>query len=519
MSVLVVTEQQGHKWHRMSFEALAAGQEAAKAMDCPLVVAVAGSGVADLAEELASTRGSEVVMLDDPALAGYSPDGFAEALRQAVSQLKPRLVLFPHTYQVRDLAPKLAASLGKAFVSDAVGMRLEGGQPVFVRQLFQGKLHGDVAVEGGSPYFASVQSGAYRADAVAEGNAPALIRSLDLSLDPSAVRTEPEPPYQDAKDAVDLGSADIIVSVGRGIQDPDNIPQAEALAKALGGELAASRPICDNGWLPLDRQIGSSGQTVTPNLYLALGISGAIQHVVGMKGAKTIVAVPSPYTIGRRMWSPEHSTGASATAEEFMDACIPRVRDELRRLADLGVDAIQLDDPWLALNVDPDYRKREGVTDVEREVELSVKCVNGATEGIDDVFLSVHLCHAHYNREHSTKGPYDLVIEGLGMMNVDRFALELATPDAGGLDALRKFSDEKVLGLGVVDHTDPHVETPQEVVERVERAMELVPKERITLNPDCGFAPSSVNPMDMDEAYLKLKAMCDGAKLLREKYG
>ncbi len=291
MSVLVVTEQQGHKWHRMSFEALAAGQEAAKAMDCPLVVAVAGSGVADLAEELASKRVSEVVMLDDPALAGYSPDGFAEALRQAVSQLKPRLVLFPHTYQVRDLAPKLAASLGKAFVSDAVGMRLEGGQPVFVRQLFQGKLHGDVAVEGGSPYFASVQSGAYRADAVAEGNAPALIRSLDLSLDPSAVRTEPEPPYQDAKDAVDLGSADIIVSVGRGIQDPDNIPQAEALAKALGGELAASRPICDNGWLPLDRQIGSSGQTVTPNLYLALGISGAIQHVVGMKGAKTIVAV------------------------------------------------------------------------------------------------------------------------------------------------------------------------------------------------------------------------------------
>ena len=235
--------------------------------------------------------------------------------------------------------------------------------------------------------------------------------------------------------------------------------------------------------------------------------------------AKTIVAVPSPYTIGRRMWSSEHSTGAYATAEEFMDACIPIVRDELRRLADLGVDAIQLDDPWLALNVDPDYRKREGVTDVEREVELSVKCVNGATEGIDDVFLSVHLCHAHYNREHSTKGPYDLVIEGLGMMNVDRFALELATPDAGGLDALRKFSDEKVLGLGVVDHTDPHVETPQEVVERVERAMELVPKERITLNPDCGFAPSSVNPMDMDEAYLKLKAMCDGAKLLREKYG
>ena len=291
MSVLVVTEQQSGKWHRMSFEALAAGQDASQAMDCALTVLIAGSEIADLAAEMASKRVTEVVVLDNPALASYSPDGFAEALRQAVSQLQPRLALFPHTYQVRDLAPKLAASLDRAFVSDTVDMRFENGQPVFVRQLFQGKLHGDVTVEGEAPYFASVQSGAYRADAVAQGDAPAPIHSLDLSLDPKAVRTASEPPYQDAKDSVDLGSADIIVSVGRGIQDPGNIPQAEALARALGGELAASRPICDNGWLPLDRQIGSSGQTVAPNLYLALGISGAIQHVVGMKGAKTIVAV------------------------------------------------------------------------------------------------------------------------------------------------------------------------------------------------------------------------------------
>ena len=291
MSVLVVTEQQGGTWHRMSFEALAAGQDAAKAMDCPLTVLIAGSGIGGLATEIATKRVTEVVVIDDPALGSYSPDGFAEALRQAVSQLQPALALFPHTYQVRDLAPKLAASLGKAFVSDTVGIRFENGEPVFVRQHFQGKLHGDIVVEGEAPCFASVQSGAYRADSVAEGDTPAPIRSLDLSLDPSEIRTASEPPFQDAKDAVDLGSADIIVSVGRGIQDPDNIPQAEALARALGGELAASRPICDNGWLPLDRQIGSSGQTVAPNLYLALGISGAIQHVVGMKGAKTIVAV------------------------------------------------------------------------------------------------------------------------------------------------------------------------------------------------------------------------------------
>ena len=291
MSVLVVTEQQGGVWHRMSFETLAAGQEAAQALDCPLVVAVAGSNVEKLAAEVAAKQVSEVVTLDDDALGAYAADAYAEALRQALGQLNPRVVLFPHTYQVRDLAPKLAASVGRAFVSDVVGMRFEDGKPVFVRQLFQGKLHGDVSVESEAPYFASVQSGAYRSDAVREGDAPAPVRALDLDLDSSAARTEAEAPFQDAKDAVDLSAAEIIVSVGRGIQDPDNIPQAEALAKALGGELAASRPICDNGWLPLDRQIGSSGQTVTPNLYLALGISGAIQHVVGMKGAKTIVAV------------------------------------------------------------------------------------------------------------------------------------------------------------------------------------------------------------------------------------
>ena len=235
--------------------------------------------------------------------------------------------------------------------------------------------------------------------------------------------------------------------------------------------------------------------------------------------AKVIVAIPSPYTIGRRMWSAEHSASAYATREEFMEACIPIIRNEVQELAGLGVDAIQLDDPWLALLVDPAYRDREGITDVDGEVELCVKCVNGATEGVGGVSLSVHLCHAHFDRRHGTKGSYDLIIGALGRMNVDRFAMEFATPDAGGMDALRDFPESKILGLGVIDHTDPHIETPEEVVGRVERAMEFVPEERLTLNPDCGFAPSSANPMDIDEAYLKLRAMCQGARLLREKYG
>ncbi len=291
MSVLVVTEQRAAKWHRMSFEALAAGQVAAKAMDLPLVVAVVGAGVGHLAEDVASKEVAEVVVLDDPALAEYSPDSFSDALRQAVAELDPQLVIFPHTYQARDLAPKLAASLERLLVSDVVQLKFDGAQPVFVRQLFQGKLHADVAVAGEPPCFVSIQSGAFRADSVVIGDTTAPVRALDLALESVTNRIKSEPPYQEAKEAVDLGSADIIVSVGRGIQDPDNIPQAERLAAALGGELAASRPICDNGWLPLERQIGSSGQTVAPKLYVALGISGAIQHVVGMKGSKTIVAV------------------------------------------------------------------------------------------------------------------------------------------------------------------------------------------------------------------------------------
>ena len=234
--------------------------------------------------------------------------------------------------------------------------------------------------------------------------------------------------------------------------------------------------------------------------------------------SKNIVAVPSPYTIARRMWAPQRSTAAYPTRDEFMDACIPIIRDEVRSLIALGVDAIQLDDPWLALLVDPDYREREKIQDVDHEIEMSVRSVNEVTEGLDDAFISVHLCHAHFDRRHSTRGSYELIIEALGHMNVTRFAIELATPDAGGLDVLKKFPADKILGLGAIDHTDKNVETPELVIQRVENAMQYIPAERITLNPDCGFAPSSANPMDLDEAYLKLSAMCQAAEILKDRF-
>ena len=247
--------------------------------------------------------------------------------------------------------------------------------------------------------------------------------------------------------------------------------------------------------------------------------AGEVEFIRKHTDSKIVVAIPSPYTVGRRMWSADHSMGAYPTREEFVEACIPIINEELLRLSALGVDMIQIDDPWLGLLVDPDYREKEGINDIDHEIELTVHSMNRAVEGLDSVPLSVHFCHAHFNRQHGTKGPYDLIIDALGEMNVDRFAMEFATPDAGGIGVLKDFPVHKTLGLGVIDHTDPHIETPEEVAARAEAAMEYVPRERLTLNPDCGFSPSSVNPMDFDEAYLKLSALSRGASLLREKYG
>jgi electron transfer flavoprotein alpha subunit len=291
MSVLLITEQQKGRWHKMSWEALAAAQQLAAALGVPVKAAVVGGGVSGLAGELAEAKIAEALTVEHELLADYTADGFAIALKQLVDQEAPAVVLFPHTYQVRDYAPKLATAMGKAFLSDAVAVRVEDGRAVFVRQLFQGKMNADVVAEGEGPVLASVQASAYRADAVEKGDAPAPVRAVTVSLEASQIRTRPLEPFQETKGGVDLTTAGRIVSVGRGIKGPENLPVAEKLAAALGAEIAGSRPVIDNGWLPLERQVGSSGQVVSPKLYLALGISGAIQHVVGMKGAQTIVAV------------------------------------------------------------------------------------------------------------------------------------------------------------------------------------------------------------------------------------
>src|SRR5690349_22086329 len=292
MKILVVTEQRQGKWNNGSFETLVAAQQIAKDTSGTVSAVVIGKGVGALAGDLATKNVAEVLLVEHELLESYTPDGYCVALAQVIGSAKPDLVLFPHTYQVRDFAPKLAAMLGKGMIGDCIGYRNEGGKLVFVRQMFQGKTAADVTFTGAAPWFASFQSGAFRADLLAahpSGKAP--VNSVAVSLSAAHIRTKPLDLFKEAKSAVDLTQAPLIVAIGRGIKAPENIPQAEAVAKAMGAEIAASRPICDEGWLPMERQIGSSGQTVAPKLYLALGISGAIQHVVGMKGARTIVAI------------------------------------------------------------------------------------------------------------------------------------------------------------------------------------------------------------------------------------
>jgi electron transfer flavoprotein alpha subunit len=285
--IVVIAEQRDGKLNRASWEAVAAAQQAGG----PVTVVVPGGSVASVASDLAAADAKEVVALEAAALEQYTPDGYVAALAALIGELSPELVLLPHTYQTRDFAPALAARLGRALITDCVAIKADGGTRAFVRPMFQGKLSADVSPEGPTPHLATIQIGAYRGDAVKRGAAGAPVRTVAAKLDASAIRQKPETPFKEAKQAVDLSQAERIVAIGRGIKGQEHVALAQKLASALGAEVAASRPICDAGWLPMDRQIGSSGQTVAPKLYLALGISGAIQHVVGMKGARTIVAI------------------------------------------------------------------------------------------------------------------------------------------------------------------------------------------------------------------------------------
>jgi electron transfer flavoprotein alpha subunit len=288
-TILVVAEQREGKLNRTSFETLAAAHAISQQTGWPVEVVLPGNNLSSPAAELAARSTAKIYALESPALENYTSDAYVDALRHFLAEKQPKLVLFPHTYQVRDFAPRLALALDRTLISDSTGYKHEGEKLLFTRQMFQGKFTADVSFTGESPWLATLQTGAFRPNpAPAE---PAPIETVTAAQPQTAPRVTPHEVFQEAKQAVDLNQAEAIVAVGRGIKEQKNLALAEALASALHGEVAASRPICDNGWLPLDRQIGSSGQTVAPKLYIALGISGAIQHIVGMKGSGTIVAI------------------------------------------------------------------------------------------------------------------------------------------------------------------------------------------------------------------------------------
>jgi electron transfer flavoprotein alpha subunit len=285
--ILVVAEQRDGKLNRATLETIVAAQALAGAD--PIKAVVLGQSVGAVAQELTDTV-SEVLLVEHATLAVYTPDAFAAAVKQVGESVKPAYVLFPHTYQTRDFAPVAALRIGGSLITDVTAVNGTGTSATFTRPMFQGKLSAEVRHQGDGPRCVTIQIGAYRVDALKRGSAGA-VTSVAVNIDASQVRQSPEAPFKEAKQAVDLGQAERIVAVGRGIKSQENIAIAEKLAGAMGAEIAASRPICDSGWLPMDRQIGSSGQTVAPKLYVALGISGAIQHLVGMKGARTIVAI------------------------------------------------------------------------------------------------------------------------------------------------------------------------------------------------------------------------------------
>ena len=286
--ILVFAEHRAGALNKTSFEAIAAAQSLGAELGQAVTAVLVGSGAENLAQEVAAYDVSRVVYAENERLADYTPDGYTDAVERVVRTTDPQFVILPHTYLVRDFAPKLAARFGKGLISDCIRAQVAEGRVTFSRRIFLGKIDADVISDNDPPVFATFQSGAYRGDQAARGGG-AQVETVQVEV--GEVRMKPEAPFQEVKQAVDLTKADVIVAIGRGIKGKENIALAENLAAALGGDIAASRPICDAEWLPIDRQIGSSGQTVAPKLYVALGISGAIQHLVGMKNSGTIVAI------------------------------------------------------------------------------------------------------------------------------------------------------------------------------------------------------------------------------------
>lgn len=272
-----------------SMESVALGQRMAEEAGYSLHALILGHEIDSLVEQLGKLRVDSVLRVQDQKLAEYDPDAYCKALSEILNQDQPYLFLMGHIYQNIDLAPKLAAAINKGLVTDCIGYRREGEDFVFIRQMFRNKLNADVKIRSEHPWIVTLQAGATSVDDLKEGSGQIEERSVDLSS--LELRRKQLEAFEATQGKMDLSQAELIVAVGRGIKKEENLSIINELAEALGAEVAASRPVVDSEWLSRDRQIGSSGQTVSPRLYVACGISGAIQHIVGMKNAHCIVAI------------------------------------------------------------------------------------------------------------------------------------------------------------------------------------------------------------------------------------
>ncbi|MBI3940924.1 MAG: electron transfer flavoprotein subunit alpha/FixB family protein [Acidobacteria bacterium] len=274
----------------MTWECLAFVQGLALELSRKVIGVVLGNNIDSVCAEVAAAKVQEIWKVSAPELETYNPDCFSAALCQIIKPAEPYAFAFAHTYRTIDFAPKLAAALNVGFISDITRYRIDGGRPVFTKSVFHDKLAAEVSFCAAPPHLLSIQIGSFPGDAAQrEGRAPVQEKPVNLAGVPDRRRMLQI--IQAMKNQVDLSRAQIIVAVGRGIGKQENLKVAQELAAALGAEIGASRPIVDMEWLPRDRQIGSSGQTVAPRVYFAIGISGAIQHIVGMKNSAFVVAI------------------------------------------------------------------------------------------------------------------------------------------------------------------------------------------------------------------------------------
>ena len=284
MQLFVFIQHEEEKINSVSLEALQGAQEIAEKYSGTVSAITFSSSIGD---QLTGYELNEILIIENPKLEKYDPLYYVKAVEDVAIAESPCILVFGHSYEARDWVPRLSARLDIPFISDCIGFKNDG-EFTLVRSVYQGKFNSDICINS-DKYILSFQSGAFKADALKSGSASIRKVSVDVSNVDDSI--QPGEKFQEAEKSVDLSQAETIVSVGRGIGKEENLSLVRDRAEAIGGELASSRPVVDSGWLEPYHQVGSSGQTVSPKLYLALGISGAIQHVVGMKGSKNIVVI------------------------------------------------------------------------------------------------------------------------------------------------------------------------------------------------------------------------------------